>query len=135
MVWTPTDQRRGRIDSGKTIVVAFGAEFLPLSSSFRKFGDNSDWRNDTTAERLSHLSLPHPHGGGFWVGLDPHGPAERTYRFRKNDSGRLWSRNSSAVIIIPGISATTAIGGTIRPRSGFQMCAAVPCSLSRFLIP
>ncbi|MGG3506704.1 hypothetical protein ABES58_14635 [Paenibacillus lautus] len=42
MVWTPTDQRRGRIDSGKTIVVAFGAEFLHLSSSFRKFGDNSD---------------------------------------------------------------------------------------------
>ncbi|MFB6475352.1 MULTISPECIES: hypothetical protein [Paenibacillus] len=27
---TPTDQRRGRIDSGKTIVVAFGAEILPL---------------------------------------------------------------------------------------------------------
>ncbi|MFE0560479.1 hypothetical protein ACFW1P_31620 [Paenibacillus sp. NPDC058910] len=45
------DQRRGRIDSGKTIVGAFGAEFLPLSSSFRKFGDNSDWRNDTTAQR------------------------------------------------------------------------------------
>ncbi|MFE0560480.1 hypothetical protein ACFW1P_31625, partial [Paenibacillus sp. NPDC058910] len=42
-------------------------------------------------------------GGGFWVGLDPHGPAERTYRFRKNDSGRLGSRISSSVIIIPEI--------------------------------
>ncbi|MGE7055883.1 hypothetical protein ACQKI4_25260, partial [Paenibacillus glucanolyticus] len=47
----------------------------------------------------------------------------------------IWSRNSSAVIIIPGNSATTAIGGTIRPRSGFQMYAVVPYSLSRMLIP
>ncbi|SEM15767.1 hypothetical protein SAMN04488688_109140 [Paenibacillus sp. cl141a] len=57
-------QRSGRIDSGKALAVArkfskgklaskalTGANFLPLSSSFLKFDDNSDWRNDTAAQR------------------------------------------------------------------------------------
>ncbi|WP_162939164.1 hypothetical protein [Paenibacillus lautus] len=30
------NQRSGRIDSGKALAVAFGAEFLPLSSSFQE---------------------------------------------------------------------------------------------------
>ena len=95
---------------------------------------------------LSHLYLPPTKGSGFGSGLNPRGPAERAYRFPKKRSGRLkifhrktriesigWSRISSSVIIIPGNSATTAIGGTIRPRSGFQVCKAVPYSLSRIL--
>ncbi|WP_141397972.1 hypothetical protein [Paenibacillus lautus] len=66
------NQRRGRIDSGKALALArkfsngklaskalTRAEFLPLQHSFRKFGDNSDWRNDTAAQRAS-TSLPSP---------------------------------------------------------------------------
>ncbi|MEC0306084.1 hypothetical protein P4H67_04835 [Paenibacillus lautus] len=53
MVWTLTEPAERANRFRKSVAVAFGAEFLPLSSSFRKFGDNSDWRNDTTAERLS----------------------------------------------------------------------------------
>ncbi|MEC0202468.1 hypothetical protein P4H39_07520 [Paenibacillus lautus] len=50
----------------KSVAVAFGAEFLLLLSSFRKFGNNSDWRNDTTVERLHISPFPQPKGGGFF---------------------------------------------------------------------
>lgn len=54
MVWClARSSERGRIDSGKTIVVAFAPDFLPQNYNSKKIGGNSDWRNDTYSQRLT----------------------------------------------------------------------------------
>ncbi|GIP01697.1 hypothetical protein J28TS4_01040 [Paenibacillus lautus] len=53
------NQRSGRIDSGKAKRSPLEPNFFRCHHHSRKFGDNSDWRNDTAAQRAS-TSLPSP---------------------------------------------------------------------------
>ncbi|MGO4792062.1 hypothetical protein AB4124_32185 [Paenibacillus sp. 2KB_20] len=53
-------------------------------SLFRKFGDNSDWRNDTTAQRTLTPLLPPIKGERLLEWFDPREPAERANRFWKS---------------------------------------------------
>ncbi|WP_433944000.1 hypothetical protein [Paenibacillus sp. SN-8-1] len=46
-------QRGERSDSGKASAVAFVPKFYSAEELFREFGDNSDWRNGSFAQRLS----------------------------------------------------------------------------------
>ncbi|MCM3256267.1 hypothetical protein M3664_00585 [Paenibacillus lautus] len=71
------DQRRGRIDSGKALAVAFGAEFLPLSSSFQEIR-----RLQRLEERYSpaagfHLSPFPDQLGEDMEGVGPHADQRR----------------------------------------------------------
>ncbi len=103
-----------------------GLNFSRAHYSSRKFSHNSDWRNDTYAEQLTSSAA-----GPAALRLPP-SPTTKVRRDAAfialaQRSGRIDSGKAAAgafgaeflphSLIIPGNSATTAIGGTIRTRS------------------